>query len=705
MKRTFFVKRMALLLTFLLMAAVIPVIGSAEESVSKNISLTYAYTNDPSINLDLNTNGANPKKTIDNNWRSYYQPGANIDNLYIVYSVPENSKINHMKIRSNVTELSDGSFSLYYTDAAYSEGQEDASVAWKLVTTDAASIQLPEDFAFDTISASQIKLVLNKEKSRPVFYEVCFSYVPFQTTYYVDAVNRTLTDIPFEESDVATVKSRITPADGYQYNIYSTFIGAGDEGNVESVGDIAASDKLVVTDSDGAYVEEYTFIPGSASIIVRSDDFVDKSLTGNKAFFGINVPSSSIYMVPKSYTVGKLKSILKMDYPGTLQFMRSGQQLADDEVLIAKDSIKPIPQNGDVSMGYAYNVASVAETYSTSSELSFDKSILFWDDAKTTLWLTDDMKASDLLSKVTKAAGSALALLDAEGNAVAADAALATGMKLVCTAESGSETELTTPNSSTYPIMVDYALKKMVTDSSNFYGSSSRDRAIDGDKVTYLGLTSNSGYAVIDLLAKKTLDTISLRLQNPDAAAQLLADRFTISVSDDGETFREVRCYGVKGTALPNETDIMASIKETEARYIKVDITNNTEKTETMTKKAAIRLINVSAFKRGITVGAEISLKQNGTELTAINPGAVTAEAKVMNGSSLAASAKLILATYKGDMLSDVIVTPIVLTDDSEKVYTGNIELKSGDTKVQAFLWSDTTEGMQPLCRNASVGD
>ena len=102
MKRTLLSKRIALTLAFLLFGTVLPFTGSAETGGAKQVTMTYAYTNDSGATTDENK-ATDVSRTIDGNENNYYQPAANLDGLYVVYDLGESAAVNQKinKINAN----------------------------------------------------------------------------------------------------------------------------------------------------------------------------------------------------------------------------------------------------------------------------------------------------------------------------------------------------------------------------------------------------------------------------------------------------------------------------------------------------------------------------------------------------------------------------------------------------------------------------
>ena len=119
------------MLALLLLGTMLPLAAGAEAGVSQQVTMTYAYTNDPNVATEGNI-APNINRTIDGNENSYYQPAQNIEGLYIVYSLADIAAVNHVRIRQNAVAIANGSFSLYYTDRAYTEGQNDEEINWLL---------------------------------------------------------------------------------------------------------------------------------------------------------------------------------------------------------------------------------------------------------------------------------------------------------------------------------------------------------------------------------------------------------------------------------------------------------------------------------------------------------------------------------------------------------------------------------------------
>ena len=710
MKRTLLSKRIALTLAFLLFGTVLPFTGSAETGGAKQVTMTYAYTNDSGATTDENK-ATDVSRTIDGNENNYYQPAANLDGLYVVYDLGESAAVNHLRIRINATFITGITFSLYYTSQEYAETQNDADIDWLPVLENAAPYTtMPENFGFDTIQAKQVKLVVNNKNSRPVIYEISLSYVPFKTSYHVDAVNHTITNIPLAESDIETVKNNISADNGYQYTIYSNFAGVGDPSNTERTeGNISGTDELIVSDSNGNFVERYTFLPGSASVILRSDVLADNKLLGNNQAFSINLSGFFIYQVPKSYTASKLLSVLKMDYPGTITVLTNQSKPIEGDEIAASYRVRVVPENGIGSKDYI--ISTIASSYNTSAAVTPSSDVLYWDDAQTTFWVSDGMTAEDLWQETGKPAGGSVIIQNAGGEAVTSGP-LTTGMKLVSTAESGDAESLTEPETRVYPIMVDYALQKTASSTTRYYDSAPPAYAVDGIKTTgysrYLGLAATEGDVKIDLGMSKTIDTVSLRLQNPNTSEKVLPDQFKVLVSNDDLTFSEVCSYGTQGTALDNETDLFAVFQPIEARYVKLLITNNSVIPENF-GKAAIRISNVSVFDCGIRTSADISLWQNDVSIESFATGDVTAKVALtaesnITGVTFQTSANLILATYKGNQLTNVLIKPLVLTAGStETTASETISVEAEDTEVKAFLWTNVTDDIKPLCAGKSV--
>ena len=710
MKRTLLSKRIALTLAFLLFGTVLPFTGNAETGGSKQVTMTYAYTNDSGATTDANK-ATDVSRTIDGNENNYYQPAANLDGLYVVYDLGESAAVNHLRIRINATFITGITFSLYYTSQEYAETQNDADIDWLPVLENAAPYTtMPENFGFDTIQAKQVKLVVNNKNSRPVIYEISLSYVPFKTSYHVDAVNHTITNIPLAESDIETVKNNISADNGYQYTIYSNFAGVGDPSNTERTeGNISGTDELIVSDSNGNFVERYTFLPGSASVILRSDVLADNKLLGNNQAFSINLSRFFIYQVPKSYTASKLLSVLKMDYPGTITVLTNQSKPIEGDEIAASYRVRVVPENGIGSKDYI--ISTIASSYNTSAAVTPSSDVLYWDDAQTTFWVSDGMTAEDLWQETGKPAGGSVIIQNAGGEAVTSGP-LTTGMKLVSTAESGDAESLTEPETRVYPIMVDYALQKTASSTTRYYDSAPPAYAVDGIKTTgysrYLGLAAAEGDVKIDLGMSKTIDTVSLRLQNPNTSEKVLPDQFKVLVSNDDLTFSEVCSYGTQGTALDNETDLFAVFQPIEARYVKLLITNNSVIPENF-GKAAIRISNVSVFDCGIRTSADISLWQNDASIESFATGDVTAKVALtaesnITGVTFQTSANLILATYKGNQLTNVLIKPLVLTAGStETTASETISVEAEDTEVKAFLWTTVTDDIKPLCAGKSA--
>ena len=710
MKRTLLSKRIALTLAFLLFGTVLPFTGSAETGGSKQVTMTYAYTNDSGATTDANK-ATDVTRTIDGNENNYYQPAANVDGLYVVYNLEESAAVNHLRIKINATFITGITFSLYYTSQEYTEAQNDAEISWVPVLENAAPYTtMPEDFGFDTVQAKQMKLVVNNKNTRPVIYEISLSYAPFKTSYHVDAVNHTITNIPLAESDIATVKNNISADNGYQYTIYSNFEGVGDPSNIERTeGNISGTDELIVSDSTGNFVEQYTFLPGSESVILRSDVLADNRLQGNAQAFSINLSGFFIYQVPKSYTASKLLSVLKMDYPGTITVLTNQSQPIEGDEIAANYRVRVKPENGIGSKDYI--ISTIASSYNTSAAVTPSSDVLYWDDAQTTFWVSDGMTAEDLWQETGKPAGGSVIIQNAGGEAVTSGP-LTTGMKLVSTAESGDADSLTEPETRVYPIMVDYALQKTASSTTKYYDSATPEYAVDGIKTIgykrYLGLAATEGDVTIDLGTGKTIDTVSLRLQNPNTSEKVLPDQFKVLVSNDNLTFSEVCSYGTQGTALDNETDLFAVFQPIEARYVKLLITNNSVIPENF-GKAAIRISNVSVFDCGIRTSADISLWQNDVSIESIATGDVTAKVALtaesnITGVTFQTSANLILATYKGNQLTNVLIKPLVLTAGStETTASETISVEAEDTEVKAFLWTSVTDDIKPLCAGKSA--
>ena len=321
------------------------------------------------------------------------------------------------------------------------------------------------------------------------------------------------------------------------------------------------------------------------------------------------------------------------------------------------------------------------------------------------------MTAEGLWEKIGKPAGGSVVIQNADGEE-ATSGPLTTGMKLVSTAESGSAESLTTPETKSYPIMVDYALQKTASSATRYSDSAPPAYAVDGMKTTghtrYLGLAATEGDVTVDLGASKTIDTVSLRLQNPNTSEKVLPDQFKVFVSNDGLTFSEVCSYGTQGTALDNETDLFAVFQPVKAQYVKLELTNNSVIPENF-GKAAIRISNVSVFGCGIRTSAAISLWQNDASIESFVDGDVTAKVAVtaegnITGVTLKTSTNLILATYEDGQISNVIIKPLVLTVGStETTASETISVKAEDTEVKAFLWTNVTDDIKPLCAGKSA--
>lgn len=716
MKRKLFSKPMALMLALLLLGTMLPLAAGAEAGVSQQVTMTYAYTNDPNVATEGNI-APNINKTIDGNENSYYQPAQNIEGLYIVYSLADIAAVNHVRIRQNAVAIANGSFSLYYTDRAYTEGQNDEEINWLPLLENAAPyLDRMESFGFDTAWARQIKLTINTNRaSRPVIREIALSSLPFKTSYHVDIKNHKIMNIPIAESDVAAVRSKLSAVDGYRYTIYSRFEGVDDPGNTERTeGNIGASDVLIVWDAEGGFVEEYTFLLGSESTILRSDALADYNPKGNTNAFSIDVGGSKIHQVPKSFTASRLISVLEVEHPGIITILQANSQPIMEDEIASGYRVRVTPENG---IGYKdYIIQTVASSYNTSTLIPPGKPLgtdtLYWDDEQTTLWFPDNMTIEKFRREINKPAGGSVAFQNAEGEEVTTGA-LTTGMKLVSTAESGNEAFLTAPPTNIYPIMVDYALRKTATTTTGHYASAPPAYAVDGIKTTgyirYLGFSALEGDLTIDLGASKTVDTVSLKLQNPNTAVKVLPDEFKVLVSNDEVTFTEVCSYGTRGTPLDNETDLFAAFRPIEARYVKLLITNNSVLPEGM-GKAALRVSNVSVFDSSLRTSAALSLWQNDMSIESFTTGDVTAKAALtaegyIPGVTFKTATSLIVAVYQGDRLSRVLIKPLVLTAGSaEPTDSETISLQAEDTEVTAFLWDADMSDMKPLCAPKRAG-
>lgn len=683
MKR-FFVRHMALILACLLVTAIIPAVaGAAEEGVSAKPDMTLVkYSGATAVHA------TNVLRITDGNDVTNYQlPDTAKDGLYLVYDLGGAVKINRLRIKiKNLNSLLNGTFSLYYTTQAYAEGQDDTALTWTpLLENDAPYASMAEERCFETVEAAQVKLLITGN-AKPIIFTAEVSYSPLTTNYHVDAAARTITDIPKSEP-IAAVKEKITAADGYSYKICNA------SGEEKTAGTITASDKLVITDTEGGTVEEYAFIPGSENTLLRSNALADRTGKANTKLFSIDLSNWILYQIPKSYTKTQLMNSLTMDYPGTIAITNP-----DDDTIQTSDRITVTSENGKMEVTYTINAANgLATAYGTSADITPGDGIYWWDNGHTTLWIPDELATVEKLGlNVVRAQGASLRLQTADGEEASGE--IYSGMKLVSRPESGNAAELTEPGAGTEKSWIlkrDYAMGKPATTSVTCHSSWPPEYATDGNKAygtSRCAMGRPSGEITVDLGARKTFDSFSVMLWG--GATKALPESFTVLVSNDNVTFKEVASYGESGVSLAINTDFDVTFTPVTARYVKCAIHENSE---AATKENAI-LTNFSVFDSGDRVPvpeASISLKQNGAELGALQSGEITVEVTVAYGNELAESANLLVTTYKGAQISRMELLPLTLTNDASKTYTYIVTVQADETKLNALLWTDD---LQALC-------
>lgn len=729
--KKFFARQMAAVLVCVMTAALIPLgVGAAAGGVSAKPTMTFVYSND--TGATTTGNAQDPSRTVNGKEADYYQAStamsSSTENLYLVYDLGEEAvSINRLRIKTKINSLNNQTFSLFYTDTAYAEGQNETDMNWQAILTEQAPYaSMPEEFCFDTVSARQIKLVLNVTKARPIIYIVTASYSPLKTKYQVDAEERTITDIPKSEP-IEKVKANISADNGYSYKICDA------SGAEKTLGFIAKTDKLIVTAGENnAAVEEYTFIPGSASTLLRGTALATQAPKGNTGSFSINLSDWFIYRIPKSYDLKKLESVLTMDYPGTITM--------PDE-LAGNKKITVTAENGKATQDYTIHSASgLAADYGTSADITPSENIGWWkwitndkknlvvDEAnKDTFWIPDGINTmTELMKNIEVSQGASAELKTADGKRVSKYGELFSGMTLTVTAESGSASELTEAmESKTYTIKRDYARGKTVTpkEGTTFHATQGLPtRPVDGDKdfnSRFLMNQKTAGF-VVDLGETKTFDSVSLMIwDEKENKTKIFAKSFEIEASNDNETFTKVgekeRETGDSWLKLNTDLDLDFG-KPVTARYVRCTVNENDDETVTALNgttantsasvRASVCLLNFSVFDSGLRPSASLSFEQNGETVTNnLQNGEVTAEVSLIYGSMLTESADLILAVYKGDTLSRVVIHPMTgFTEDLQKIYSdAKITIAEDETRVDALLWDKSVGDLQPLCAKSSA--
>ena len=216
------------------------------------------------------------------------------------------------------------------------------------------------------------------------------------------------------------------------------------------------------------------------------------------------------------------------------------------------------------------------------------------DSAANTISLTADVEA-ETLPEILKSYGASMELFTATGRPVASGKVRA-GMVLQVTSEDGTKSVCYT---FVQPCLSQGKPIEASSYQNNSNGNNPPDYMNDGDDATRwaAGLTEDGGrttypqWVQIDLEAVCSLERIDVSWFQGSASKR--AYHYTVSVSEDGKTYRQVADRS-ENTAVGVVSDTLDGAK---ARYIRLDITGNSEWPNNASSAASIYEIRVYGEK------------------------------------------------------------------------------------------------------------
>lgn len=532
---------------------------------------------------------------------------------------------------------------------------------------------------FAAVKGSKVKLAIkNTSAQNMIVWELQLYYVvsaeAISDRYTINNDEGTIRNIPLAESDVNVFLSNITAPPGGTVKVYSTFVGAGNDQNVEfTEGEIQTGYTLLVSASDPGVTKAYIIQMGSDSTKIFSDYYTVDSesftITGVEAtctdpeifvsWFRGEFPCEMMLYDPEGSmpaTVVETGCILRVT---------SESGLRQDYT---------IEKNTSLMTGASVAVASV-NTY--AMRILEDNTII----------IPSGVSVDAFRRNIIPSLGASYKIYDQTSEEFISGI-VGNQFAITVTAEDGVAEK-------TYQTKVDYALLADCTDDPGHYDDFPPALAVDGDldpddKNSRWALRATDGYIQVDLGQLTVIDTVSIR----ELTGQNRVTGFEIQVSLDGINVETV----YTGTTLGDE-DVVVRFNPALARYVRLYLEG----------RLAPAIMNFSVFNEGEDVNSltsGIGLFQNDAVIDVLEDGELEAVIYHQSSAAPSSSERLFIASYKmledgSTTLQSVVSVPMAVSDGALTSTSATITVQSDTDLVKAFYLDIAT--LQPIKSSAAI--
>ena len=533
---------------------------------------------------------------------------------------------------------------------------------------------------FGAVAGEKVKLIMkNTSGQKMIVWELQLYHVASAEAtsdrYTINNEEGTIRNIPMAECDVHVFLSNITAPPGGTTKVYSTFVGAGSDQNVEfTEGEVQTGYTLLVSASDPGVTKAYTIQMGSDSTKIFSDYY---TVDSEYAFTITGVEATCTD--PEIFV-----SRFRGEFPCEMA-------LYDPDGLMPATTVETgciLRVTSESGLWQDYTVAKntslmTEASVAVASVNTYAMRIL----EDNTIIIPSDVSVDVFRQNIIPSLGASYKIYDQTSEEFTLGI-VGNQFDITVTAEDGVAQK-------NYQTKVDYALLADCTDDPGHYDAFPPELAVDGDldpddKNSRWALKARDGYLQVDLGQLTVIDTVSIR----ELTGQNRVTGFEIQVSLDGINVETV----YTGTALGDE-DVVVSFDPALARYVRLHLVGS----------SAPAIMNFSVFNEGGDVNSltsGIGLFQNGAVIDVLEDGEL--EAVIYHKSSVApnASERLFIASYKmledgSTTLQSVVSVPMEVSGGALTSTSTSITVQSDTDLVKAFYFDIST--LQPIKSSAAI--